>query len=53
MDDILKIALCHLTSILINSDDILKVVFCHLASILININNKTDNFIKGKLVLSN
>lgn len=43
----------HLANTLANIDNMLKANFYHLASILINTDDKTDNFIKKKLIVFN
>lgn len=43
----------YLANTLININDKLKVDLCYLASTLTITNNKADNFIKKRLVISN
>ena len=52
-DSLLILNLNHLVNPLINTDNILKVKLCYLANILINTNDKTNNFTRERLVLSN
>lgn len=43
----------YLASTLTNTNDILKIALYYLASTLTNIDDKADDFIKKKLVISN
>ena len=52
-NNILRSDLCYLANILININDILKIDFYHLVGTLANTNNKTDYFMRGRLVTSN
>lgn len=49
---LLILNLYYLASILTNTNNILKIDLCYLAKTLINIDNKADNFIKKRLVMS-
>lgn len=52
-NDILKVNFYYLANTLTNTDKILKIIPYHLASALTNTDEKTDNFIKRRLVMSN